>query len=129
MKRATIVGGGVAAVLFLLALAAFYWAGGPEADNVPPSAPASPRATGPTPEMPQMPDRGEAADAAQGTQEAHQGFLYGRITTTGGATHEGRLRWGGDQEASWSDYFNGFKDENPWAALVPPSGCPWRAAR
>ncbi|NIQ19583.1 MAG: hypothetical protein GTN95_05150, partial [Gammaproteobacteria bacterium] len=52
--------------------------------------------------------------------EAHQGFLYGRITTDDGATYEGRLRWGGDEEAFWGDYFNGFKDENPWVAHAPP---------
>jgi hypothetical protein len=48
--------------------------------------------------------------------EEAQGFLYGRITTVGGDTYEGRLRFGGDQEAFWGDYFNGAKDENPWAA-------------
>lgn len=52
--------------------------------------------------------------------EAHQGFLYGRVTTHGGAAYEGRLRFGGDEEAFWGDYFNGFKEENPWAADVPP---------
>ena len=51
--------------------------------------------------------------------EAHQGFLYGRVTTTS-AAYEGRLRFGGDEEAFWGDYFNGFKEENPWAADVPP---------
>jgi hypothetical protein len=52
--------------------------------------------------------------------EAHPSCLYGRITTTEGGIYEGRLRWGRDQEAFWGDYFNGFKRENPWAALVPP---------
>lgn len=52
--------------------------------------------------------------------EAHRGFLYGRITTVEGDTYEGRLRWGGGEEAFWSDYFNGYKDENPWVAHVPP---------
>lgn len=51
---------------------------------------------------------------------ALQGFLYGRVTTEGGATYEGRLRFGGGEEAFWGDYFNGFKDENPWAAHVAP---------
>ncbi|MXZ36782.1 MAG: hypothetical protein F4Z19_00720 [Holophagales bacterium] len=51
---------------------------------------------------------------------AHKGFLYGRVTTRSGAAHEGRLRFGGDEEAFWGDYFNGFKEENPWAAEVPP---------
>ncbi|MYA08565.1 MAG: hypothetical protein F4060_11330 [Holophagales bacterium] len=52
--------------------------------------------------------------------EAHKGFLYGRVTTGSGAAYEGRLRFGGDEEAFWGDYFNGFKEENPWAADVPP---------
>ena len=52
--------------------------------------------------------------------EAHQGFLYGRVTTRSGAGYEGRLRFGGDEEAFWGDYFNGFKEENPWAGDVPP---------
>ena len=52
--------------------------------------------------------------------QTHQGFLYGRITTDDGATYEGRLRWGGDEEAFWGDYFNGFKDENPWVSHAPP---------
>ena len=51
--------------------------------------------------------------------EVNQGFLYGRVTTDDGATYEGRLRFGGDQEAFWGDYFNGFKDENPWVTHLP----------
>jgi hypothetical protein len=51
--------------------------------------------------------------------ETHQGFLYGRITTVEG-TYEGRLRWGGQEEAFWGDYFNGSKQENPWVAYLPP---------
>lgn len=51
---------------------------------------------------------------------AHRGFLYGRVTTRSGTAYEGRLRFGGDEEAFWGDYFNGFKEENPWAAEVPP---------
>ncbi len=56
--------------------------------------------------------------------ESCQGFLYGRITTVDGATYEGRLRWGGDEEAFWGDYFNGAKLENPWLAQVPPERRP-----
>jgi hypothetical protein len=51
--------------------------------------------------------------------EVDAGFLYGRITDVDGAIYEGRLRWGGDQEAFWGDYFNGAKTENPWAAHAP----------
>src|ERR671913_1755794 len=53
---------------------------------------------------------------AVSTQEASQGFLYGRVVTDDGATYEGRLRFGGDEEAFWGDYFNGVKRANPWAA-------------
>ncbi|MDH3271708.1 MAG: hypothetical protein OEN56_10265 [Gemmatimonadota bacterium] len=50
---------------------------------------------------------------------AHAGLLYGRITTDDGEVYEGRLRWAGDEEALWSNYFNGFKDDNPWVAHAP----------
>ncbi len=53
------------------------------------------------------------------TAEAHEGILYGRVTTDDDAVYEGRLRWGGDEEALWGNYFNGSKDENPWVAYVP----------
>src|SRR5262249_32719002 len=56
--------------------------------------------------------------------EGPEGFLYGRITTVDGATHEGRLRFGGDQEAFWGDYFNGQKKGNPWLAQIPPEKAP-----
>lgn len=48
-----------------------------------------------------------------------QGFLYGRVTGTDGATYEGRLRFGGDEEAFWGNYFNGSKGQNPWAGHLP----------
>ncbi len=50
----------------------------------------------------------------------HAGLLYGRVTTDDGAIYEGRLRWGGDEEALWGNYFKGFKDENPWVRYAPP---------
>ena len=40
------------------------------------------------------------------------------VTGDLGATYEGRLRWGGDEEAFWSDYFNGVRDNNPWVDHV-----------
>ena len=54
------------------------------------------------------------------SETAHRGFLYGRVTTGRGVVYEGRLRFGGNEEAFWGDYFNGFKEENPWARYVPP---------
>jgi hypothetical protein len=51
--------------------------------------------------------------------DVQPGFLYGRVTAVDGDTYEGRLRWGGDQEAFWDDSFNGRKDENRWAVHAP----------
>lgn len=99
MKKLPIVAGALA-ILLLFVLAR----GRPERAPVdaPPMATALPR-----------PDRSPAT-------EGDQGFLYGRVLTLDGATYEGRLRWGGDDEAFWGDVFQGFEDENPWAALLPP---------
>src|SRR5687768_10165117 len=102
MKTSTIAGGTFATALVLLAFAAGCRV---QEKKVVPTAPTSPAVT-----------PSNAPEAA----ESHPGFLYGRITTAFGATYEGRLRFGGDQEAFWGDYFNGAKDENPWVAHVPP---------
>lgn len=68
-------------------------------------------------------DAAEASSAgtapAAAAAETHPSFLYGRVTTVDGDTYQGRLRFGGDEEAFWGDHFNGFKDGNPWAAQVP----------
>lgn len=64
------------------------------------------------------------ARTAQSEPAPHASLLYGRITTRDGVTLEGRLRFGGNQEAFWGDYFNGVKKANPWAALVPPDRLP-----
>src|SRR4029453_18991504 len=101
MRKATIAGGAFAVVV-LVAIAAGYRA----LKREPTIAPSTPPAAGETPPP----------------ATTQQGFLYGRITAVDGATYEGRLRWGkgGDQEAFWSDYFNGSKRENPWLAKMPP---------
>jgi hypothetical protein len=111
MTRATIARGAFATVVILLALAAGYRALN---RHVHPAAATSPAIT------PVTPPAAETYPAA----ETPRGFLYGRITTVDRATYEGRLRWGGDQEAFWGDYFNGFKHENPWLAQVPPERLP-----
>jgi hypothetical protein len=103
MKRATIAGGAFAIVLVLLALAVGYRA---LEQDVDPAAATSLAVTPTT------------------AAAAHQSFLYGRITTVDGVTYEGRLRWGGDEEAFWGNYFNGAKNENPWVADVPPERLP-----
>ena len=102
MTKAKIAGGAAVLVLLVLALTL---AGGRLLfeQDVDPAAAASP----------------EITHSTAAASEAHQSFLYGRVNTSGGATYEGRLRWGGDEEAFWGDYFNGFKDENPWVADVP----------
>jgi hypothetical protein len=111
MTRAKIASGAIATVLVLLALAAGYRAFN---QDVHPAAATPPAIT------PSTPPAAESHPAA----ETYQGFLYGRITTIDGTTYQGRLRWGGDQEAFWGDYFNGFKHENPWLAQVPPERRP-----
>ena len=52
-------------------------------------------------------------------EHAGEGFLFGRVTTEEGTTYVGRLRFGGDEEAFWGDYFNGRKRQNPWADQPP----------
>jgi len=104
MKRATIAGwASFAAVLGFVALAG-YWALEQALDRDVDSAAAT---------LPAITSSTEPAS------EDQQGFLYGRITTDDGSTYEGRLRWGGSEEAFWGDYFNGFKAVNPWADHVP----------
>jgi len=114
MTRATIARGAFATVVVLLAVAAGYRALN---QDVHPAAATSPAITPST----------TPAAATHPAAETHPGFLYGRITTVDGATYEGRLRWGGDQEAFWGDYFNGFKHANPWRAQVPPERLPKEA--
>lgn len=97
MTRATVAGGAFGTVLVLLPLAVGNWAF--ERDTA--LAAATSRAT------------------TSSTADAHEGLLYGRVTTDDGAVYEGRLRFGGDEEAFWGHYFNGSKDGNPWAAHVP----------
>jgi hypothetical protein len=104
MNRAAIAGGAfVTALVLILALVVRSPS---EEQDVEPTA-ATPSAI-----MPSAPAATERA------AEAYVGFLYGRITDVDGATHEGRLRWGRDQEAFWGDYFNGARDGNPWSAYA-----------
>lgn len=65
-----------------------------------------------------VPGAGSPADAGKA---AHPSLLYGRVTMSGGAVYEGRLRFGGDQEAFWGDAFNGQRADNLWVRHVPPS--------
>lgn len=100
VKRTTVAGVACAAVLMLLAAAGYR---------------AIHRVASPA---------GWPAAPAMGEEPADPGFLYGRVITIGGVIHEGRLRWGGSEEAFWGNYFNGVKKENPWAAYVPPGRLP-----
>jgi hypothetical protein len=112
MTRANITRGAFAALVVLLAAAGF-WLLKPESQPAAAKFPAAPPSTSSS--------SSSSSPLEPGTQP---GFLYGRITTVDGATFEGRLRWGGDQEAFWSDYFNGAKLENRWATQVPPERLP-----
>ncbi len=111
MTRSTIARGAFATLVVLLAGAAVYRALN---RNAQPAAATSPAI------KPSIPPATQTYPAAA----THQGFLYGRISTIEGRTYEGRLRWGGGQEAFWGDYFNGAKHQNPWLAQVPPERLP-----
>ena len=100
MKRTGISGGAFVSVLVLLVLAGNYRVLEQEVDAW---AAASSAITSTT----------------ALTEEGSQGFLYGRVTTDGGAAYVGRLRFGRDEEAFWGDYFNGSKGDNPWATHTP----------
>ena len=67
------------------------------------------------------PDSSESHSVAQmaGKSDPHPSFLYGRVTTYDGVVYQGQLRWGGNEEAFWGNYFNGLKDQNPWVDLIP----------
>jgi hypothetical protein len=56
--------------------------------------------------------------SASGDQARSDDFIYGRVTTTDGEVFEGRLRWGGSEEAFWNESFNGVKADNVWAPQV-----------
>jgi hypothetical protein len=60
-----------------------------------------------------------ASSQAPGQDLASGDLIHGRVTTDDGLTYEGELRFGGDEEASWGNYFNAVKDGNPWAVQVP----------
>jgi len=115
MTKTTIAGGAAAILFTVLVLDAGYRALEQDVDSTEATSPAatSPAATPPAMTSPTI------ISSTAATVEAHQSFLYGRVTTYDGATYEGRLRWGGDEEAFWGNYFNGFKDGNPWATHVP----------
>jgi hypothetical protein len=106
MTKATIAGGALATVLVVL----FALVGGNRAleqtlnQDEEPAAVTSPATT---------------VSTAEAVSEPHPDFIFGRVTTGDGAIYEGRLRFGGDEEAFWGDYFNGFKDGNPWVAHAP----------
>lgn len=107
MKTGKVAGGVVAAVLVLLAFGAGYRAFQKRDRFGAAGAPG-----------------GSAPSTATAAEQAHPSFLYGHITTVDGVSYEGRLRWGGGEEAFWGDYFNGAKKVNPWLAHIPPERVP-----
>lgn len=107
MKRSTIVGGALGVgILALLLVPSGRRAVGKSVQAVPGTTAGTPPA---------------ATPAVEGTDE---GFLFGRVTTTDGATYQGRLRFGQDQEAFWGDAFNGVKFLNAWMGKVPAGKLP-----
>jgi hypothetical protein len=110
VRRATIAGEVFGGVLVVLALATVQRYLRQDANRAPEPDVDPAAATSPV----------IAPSPAKATSEAHQGFLYGRVITADGATYEGSLRFAGDEEAFWDDYFNGYKDENPWVSQVAP---------
>lgn len=111
MKRPSIVAGAAFAALALVASAVALRHRAAERPGASPRSSAS-RAPGPARPAPPPP------------RDDSPGFLHGRVTTVAGAAHEGRLRFGGDQEAFWDDVFNGKKIGNAWAAQVPAGRLP-----
>lgn len=61
-----------------------------------------------------------AGPGAPTTGAMHPGQLYGRVTPVDGDLFEGALRFGGDEEALWSNHFNGVRRSNPWLDYLPP---------
>lgn len=118
MKKAAIAGGLLAAALFVFAVVLFVR----DRDRQRLAAPPEPVPAEPAP--PEAVPSTASATPSTAAGEVHPGFLYGRVSTLAGTTYEGRLRWGGDQEAFWGDTFNGRKDENAWAVHVPPEKRP-----
>ncbi|HUF67227.1 MAG TPA: hypothetical protein VMM79_01150 [Longimicrobiales bacterium] len=101
-KTAAIIGGTAAAAVVLLSLAR---GGGEAGQGFDTAVATSPAASNPA-------------------SESHGGLLYGRITTDDDGVYEGRLRFGGDEEALWSNQFNGFKPDNVWESYVPSDQLP-----
>ena len=118
MKKLMIVGGAVALGIGLLGVAGYRVL----KQYVEPAASrqAAVSAAAPAPAGPPPPAETRPAG------DADRGFIYGRVTTVDGATYQGRLRFGEDQEAFWGDYFNGVKKENAWMAYVAPEELPKR---
>lgn len=120
MTRGNIVRGAIATAIALVAIAFGFRGIHREVPAVAPLASASSSSSPVSSPSSAPASRPEARPAAgPPTAADSQGFLYGRVTTLDGAVYEGRLRWGGSEEAFWSDFFNGAKHENPWLAKVP----------
>ena len=70
------------------------------------------------------------ADSPSEAPPPSAGFLYGSVETRHGETLTGFLRWD-DEEAFWSDHFNGSKAELPYLELAgdrqpDPDGTWWQ---
>lgn len=119
-KRLISVAAGLAAVFVLLGyVVVFYVVGNRAPERVVDSTLPTVSAVRSGPHASNAPQAVPPSDVSIRSQDDSGGFLFGRVTTATGSVYEGRLRFGGDEEAFWTDYFNGFKTENPWAEYVP----------
>jgi hypothetical protein len=119
VSKAIFIGAAIGAVFLLLVVAAGYRVLNPEVQTDAAQPPAEPTSESPAPAR----TRAVAAETHPAAAK-EKGFIYGWVNTVTGATYEGRLRFGGSQEAFWSDYFNGVKHESPWLAQVPQEQVP-----
>lgn len=60
---------------------------------------------------------------------SHEGLVHGRVTMEDGTVYQGRLRWGGDEEALWTHHFNGRKRGDRWGDLLPRGEAPDASGR
>lgn len=100
-NRGTIAVGTAIAGFLALGLVAGRWAADQKAEPLVVRAPAT------------------TAEPGLGAGDGEQGIIYGRVIAVDGATWEGRLRFGGDEEAYWGEYFNAARAGNPWIAHMP----------
>ncbi len=101
------------ALVFIVVLRVMEFGGAPSSEPGP-VAQEQALETGPVDTAAPVRDAAPSPRSDQGPDAGTRGFLYGRVTLNDDSVVEGRLRWGGNEEAFWGDLFNGIKSENPW---------------